>query len=161
MKTHTCTVCKSPHRQVIEDWRLKNHLGYERIIERAKRELDLKLSLGTLSRHFQYLANEIAEVVEGQMREFVSGNVTAASDVPKHNIELADRIIAQQLLTDEGLLKVGMGNGDLLLDLMKERRQSAEVVLRYTPASPESKVADALATWGDLVKAALKGDDVE
>jgi hypothetical protein len=144
MKLHSCKICHSPHRQAIEDWRFKDGLKLEEILARAKTELGFKLAIGTLSNHLSYVGSEMAQIIEDQMREVVRDKGQLAANVPVLNIELTSKLIQRIVHIDsEGNPALIPLADDFLIDLLKERRQSAQLILAHTPSDPANKAGAA------------------
>ena len=154
--THKCRLCSSEHRQQIEDWRFKEGLTYEAIIERAAAELGYTVSLNMLGRHLSYVGSEMAQIVEDQMREAVRDKGQLAANAPVNNIELCNALISRLVRVDaDGHPVLLPMADDLVIDLLKERRQSAALILSR-PGADAAK--DALGTFADLMRRAVEAE---
>lgn len=132
MRVHDCKICRSPDRDLIESWRLVDGLSYRALQEKAASQLGMKLALGTITKHFQFVTNDVAQAVDSQIKEFVKTKSVDSMGVALRNIELADKVIGS-LLNEQGVLNKTKDT-PLLVMLMRERRQSAMLVLKYSGA---------------------------
>lgn len=154
MDVHNCKICILPERAVIESWRVKDGLSLRQIQRRMADELGLEVSLGLVGKHFKYVDADIDEAVKTQVKRMAVDGAEAAMGVFPRNVEIADAIIEHLMPNDEIRHPAVIG---YVASMLKERRESALGLLRYTPADPANKAADALATWADVVKSAAGG----
>lgn len=147
MNIHTCKICTSIHREAIESWRFKEAMAYRPLVERIKKELNMDVSLGTITKHFQFATDDIAQAVNSQIKDFIKLKAVDSMDVAVQNVTLADSVIEQ--LVEGGKLRRPDMVSELVM-LMRERRQSAELMLKYSGASE----GDALSSIADEMKAA-------
>lgn len=154
MKFHSCKICTSEYRDQIEGWRFHDRLKYQELQARIQKEFGLKVSLGTLSNHFQFVTDDIAKAVDSQIKNFVQSKAVDSMSIAVENIELA-RTIINQFLNEEGKLRIP-DNVPFIAMLMKERRQSAELILKYSGASDGSE--EKIQSLIDLFKLVASND---
>lgn len=154
MSAHLCKLCKLAERTAIEAWRVKEGLSHRQIHKRMAEELGIEVSLGTIAAHFKLIDAEVDEAVVQSVRQAAAGGAGAAMAVFPRNVEIADAIIEQLMPGDKVRHPQHI---PYVAKMLQERRESALGLLRYTPADPANKAADALATWADVVRSAVKG----
>ena len=135
MSAHECKICKLEQRELIEEWRFKQGLSYRQIQEKAANDLSVKLSQGLITKHFQFATDDVAQAVNSQIKEFVKTKAVDSMGVAAENITLAENVIGQ--LMPDGALRNRDAVGDLVM-LMRERRQSAELILKYSGAEEDT-----------------------
>ena len=152
---HHCMICDLPERTTVEQWRVKEGLSQRAIRQRMIDELGITVSVGTVANHFKYIDAEIDRTIESEVRAGTAAHAKDAMQVFPDNITtttaLLDNLVVEGNVKRPQFIPYAVA-------LLKERRESAQGLLRLTPGDPEGKAAAALNTWADVVRAALKGN---
>lgn len=156
LSAHLCKLCKLPQRAVIEEWRVKQGLSHRQIHKRMKEELGIEVSLGTIAAHFKWVDAQVDEATTQEVRQAAAGGAKAAMQVFPDNVAYADKVL-RGLEDAEGKVKRPQFI-PYIATMLKERRESALGLLRYTPADPANKAATSLADIA-LEVAGLRGPD--
>ena len=142
MNVHQCKICSLDARAQVEGWRVKGGLSYRQIQKRMADELGASVALGTIASHFKFVDAEVDEAVQQQVRTAAARDADAAMNVFPRNIEIADAVLGR-IMPDDQIQRPQFV--PYVATMLKERRESALASLRFTPADPESSIADSLA----------------
>jgi len=146
-QVHRCMICTLPQRELIESWRLKDGLTLKEIRERMAGEMGIEVSLSLVGKHFNAVRCEVDSAVVDEVRQAATAGATDALSVFPHNVEVAQRVL--NALMPDGEIKRPQFT-PYVAAMLKEARESALALLRYTPADPAQQMAEAASTWAGI-----------
>lgn len=160
-----CKVCNHPRRAEIERWYLEEGVSYREI----ERRLDGAASFVAIGRHLRNHCNVQQEAAiqyqasQVQFEKYVSARLTDIERLDD-SIDRAHRLskVAEEQI--QVYITKGSPPPKALVDLYSaassELRQTKKTKMEALGDDPESKKADAIHTWADMVVMA-NGDETE
>lgn len=161
-----CKVCNHPRRVEIERWHSEEGASYREIQSR----LDGEISYSAIGRHFKEHCNVQEEATiryqasQVQFEKHVSARLTDVERLDD-SIDRAHRLskVAEEQIRT--YINQGSPPPKALVDLYSaassELRQTNKTKMEALGDDPESKKADAIQSWADMVVMAIDDDETE
>lgn len=163
-----CKVCNSPRRVEIEKWAKEDGLSPRAISARLEREFGEKISYKSIWQHL----NEHFDIKAGAREQYEKSQEQYEKLVQRRlsDVEVLDRTVAENYelsLATTAWLKsllerrrrIPLSLVQLREKLQSEMRQAIKQKAELLGDDPMSRLADGVATWLELVQAAMADEN--